>query len=99
MVFQILSERAANKALYPHRVIPGYLEYIPGEYAHRGDRQRIYVHTLHFRLIQEFKGKGYAPLLIEACINDAKTDMKGVAVALNGPFAKKDIFLKNGSVR
>jgi predicted GNAT family acetyltransferase len=77
------------------------LEYIPGEYAHRPviANGYMFIHCIFVGFKKEFKGKGYASLLIEACINDAKTaDMKGVAVVTrNGSFmAKKDIFLKNG---
>jgi len=79
----------------------GMLEYIPGEYAHRPviANGYMFIHCIFVGFKKEFKGKGYASLLIEACINDAKTaDMKGVAVVTrNGSFmAKKDIFLKNG---
>ena len=77
----------------------GMLEYIPGEYAHRpvvADKY-MFIHCIFVGFKNEFKGKGYASLLIEECINEAKkANMKGVAVVTrDGPFmAKKNIFLK-----
>jgi Acetyltransferase (GNAT) family. len=79
----------------------GMLEYIPGEYAHRpvSADGYMFIHCIFVGFKNEFKGKGYASLLIEECINEAKrANMKGVAVVTrNGSFmAKKDIFLKKG---
>lgn len=79
----------------------GMLEYIPGEYAHRpvSADGYMFIHCIFVGFKKEFKGKGYASLLIEECISDAKrANLKGVAVVTrNGSFmAKKDIFLKNG---
>jgi GNAT superfamily N-acetyltransferase len=74
----------------------GMLEYIPGEYAHRPviANGYMFIHCIFVGFKKEFKGKGYASLLIEACINDAKTaDMKGVAVVTrNGSFMAKPDF-------
>ncbi len=79
----------------------GMIEYIPGKYAHRpvSADGYMFVHCIFVGFKNEFKGKGYASLLIETCIDEAKKlNMKGVAVvARNGSFmAKKDIFLKKG---
>ena len=77
------------------------LEYIPGRYAHRPvDAEKyMFIHCVFVGFKKEFKGKGYASALIDACIKDARdTEMKGVAVVTrNGSFmVKKDIFLKKG---
>lgn len=77
----------------------GMLEYIPGEYAHRPVKANgyMFIHCLFVGFKKEFKGKGYASALIDACIKEAKNaDRQGVAVVTrNGSFmAKKDIFLK-----
>lgn len=79
----------------------GMIEYIPGEYAHRPvDAEGfLFIHCLFVGFKKEFKGKGYATLLIEECINDAKNhEMAGVAVVTRkGSFmADHAIFLKNG---
>jgi N-acetylglutamate synthase-like GNAT family acetyltransferase len=79
----------------------GMLEYIPGEYAHRpvDAAGYMFIHCIFVGFKNEFKGKGYASTLIEACINDAREqNMQGVAVVTRkGPFmANKDIFLKKG---
>jgi len=81
----------------------GMLEYIPGKYAHRpvDAEEYMFIHCIFVGFKNEFKGKGYASILIDECINDAKSNtMKGVAVVTrNGSFmAKKDIFLKKGFV-
>jgi N-acetylglutamate synthase-like GNAT family acetyltransferase len=79
----------------------GMIEYIPGKYAHRpvDADGYMFIHCIFVGFRNEFKGKGYATLLIEACIDDARqAGMQGVAVvARKGPFmAKKDIFVKKG---
>lgn len=81
----------------------GMLEYIPGEYAHRPVQAKRYmfIHCLFVGFKKEYKGKGYASLLIEDCIKDAKNkEMLGVAVVVRkGSFmADKRIFLKNGFI-
>ena len=81
----------------------GMLEYIPGQYAHRPVHAEgyMFIHCVFVGFRKEFKGKGYASLLIDECINDAKTSsMQGVAVVTRkGSFmARKDIFLKKGFV-
>lgn len=79
----------------------GMIEYIPGNYAHRPVEADgyLFIHCLYVGLKKEFKGKGYASALIQACIDDAKeTEMKGVAVVTRkGSFMANDlIFLKMG---
>ena len=77
----------------------GMLEYIPRKYAHRpvDAEGYMFIHCIFVGFKKEFKGKGYASLLIEECINDAKKNkMLGVAVVTRkGSFmVNKDIFLK-----
>lgn len=81
----------------------GMIEYMPGEYAHRpvdaGGYMFIQCIFVGFR--KEYKGKGYASAMIDACVEDAKkAGMKGVAtVARKGSFmAKRNIFIKKGFV-
>lgn len=79
----------------------GMIEYIPGELAHRPVYAEgfLFIHCLFVGFKKEFKGKGYATLLIEECIKDAKNSkMSGVAVVTRkGSFmADNNIFLKNG---
>jgi GNAT superfamily N-acetyltransferase len=79
----------------------GMLEYIPGEYAHRpvDAEGYMFIHCVFVGFKREYKGKGYASLLIDECIKEAKDKgMLGVAVVTrNGSFmAKKDIFVKKG---
>lgn len=79
----------------------GMIEYIPGKYAHRpvDADGYMFIHCIFVGFRNEFKGKGYAGSLIEACIDDARqAHMQGVAVvARKGPFmAGKDIFVKFG---
>lgn len=79
----------------------GMLEYIPGRYAHRpvDADGYMFIHCIFVGFRNEFKGKGHATSMIDACIEDAKnTGMKGVAVVTRkGPFmAKRDIFIRRG---
>ncbi len=79
----------------------GMLEYIPGEYAHRPVVAEGYqfIHCVFVGFKNEFKGKGYASLLIDECIEEAKENkMTGVAVITRkGSFmAGNAIFLKKG---
>jgi len=79
----------------------GMIEYIPGKYAHRpvDAEGYLFIHCLFVGFKKEFKGKGYATLLIDECIKDAKnSNMSGVAVVTRkGSFmADNTIFLKNG---
>jgi len=77
----------------------GMLEYIPGEYAHRPvDAQGyMFIHCIFVGFKKEYKGKGYATLLLEACIKEAnEKQMLGVAVVTRkGSFmVNSDFFLK-----
>ena len=81
----------------------GMLEYIPGKHAHRPvDAEGfMFIHCIFVGFKKEFKGKGYASLLIDECLREAKlAGMKGVAVVTRkGAFmAKRDIFVKKGFV-
>lgn len=79
----------------------GMIEYIPGKYAHRPVNADgyMFIHCIFVGFKNEFKGKGYASLLLLDCIKEAKTNkMDGVAVVTRkGSFmAKRDLFIKNG---
>jgi hypothetical protein len=79
----------------------GMLEYIPGKYAHRPVEADgyMFIHCVFVGFKSRFKGKGYASLLIEECIKEAKEkNMLGVAVVTRkGPFmVHNDIFLTKG---
>ena len=79
----------------------GMLEYIPGEYAHRPVEAEgyLFIHCIFVGFKNDYKGKGYASLLIDECIKEAKDKkMFGVAVvARKGPFmVKSNIFFKKG---
>ncbi len=61
----------------------GMLEYLPGKVAHRPVNADgyMFIHCIFVGFKNEFKGKGYASVLIDECINDAKIQkMLGVAV-------------------
>jgi N-acetylglutamate synthase-like GNAT family acetyltransferase len=81
----------------------GMLEYIPGKYAHRpvDADGYMFIQCIFVGFRNEFKGKGYASLMIDECIKEAKNEgMNGVSVVTRkGSFmAKKDIFIKKGFV-
>ncbi|MBP7120122.1 MAG: N-acetyltransferase [Methanolinea sp.] len=81
----------------------GMLEYMPGEYAHRPvDAERyMFIQCIFVGFRKEYKGRGYASAMIDACIEDTKNaGMKGVAtVTRKGSFmAKRDVFIKRGFV-
>ena len=78
----------------------GFIEYVPGEYAWRAVEARDYL-FIHCIWITPNKNKnqGYASVLIDECIKDAREqDKTGVAaVASEGPFMTgKDLYIKNG---
>ena len=52
----------------------GMLEYIPGEYAHRpvDTDGYMFIQCIFVGFRNEFKGKGYASLMIDECISEAK---------------------------
>ena len=77
----------------------GMLEYLPGSLAHRpvNAEHYMFIHCIFVGFKKEFKNKGYASSLIDACIKDAKEKkMLGVAVVTRkGAFmAGNEIFLK-----
>lgn len=79
----------------------GMIEYIPGEFAWRpvDAKGTMFIHCLFVGFKREYKGKGFASLLLEACIQDAKTEnLHGVSVITRqGSFmVGKDLFIKNG---
>lgn len=83
--------------------LQGMLEYIPGKYAHRPveAEEYMFIHCIFVGFKKEYKGKGYASLLIDSCIEETKSNgMKGVAVVTRkGSFmADKKIFLKKGFI-
>jgi hypothetical protein len=82
-------------------VYQGMLEYIPGKYAHRPVNADgyMFIQCIFAGFKKEFKEKGYASLLLDTCIEDAKNqEMLGVAVVTRkGSFmADNRIFLKKG---
>jgi hypothetical protein len=79
----------------------GMIEYIPGKYAHRPVNADgyMFIHCIFVGFKNEYKGKGYASLLLHDCIKEAKANkMDGVTVVTRkGSFmAKRDFFIKNG---
>jgi len=77
------------------------IEYIPGEYCWRPVEAGgyLFIHCIFVGFKREYKGKGYASLLVDDCVLDAKKDNKlGVAVITRkGSFmAVKELFIKNG---
>jgi GNAT superfamily N-acetyltransferase len=59
----------------------GFIEYIPGEHAWRAVNAEGYMFIHCVWVAGKSKGKGYATLLLNACIKDAeKNEMKGVTV-------------------
>lgn len=79
----------------------GMIEYLPGEHCWRpvDADGYLFIHCVFVGFKKEYKRKGYASLLLDECIKDARGEnMNGVAVVTRkGPFmVGKDIFLKNG---
>jgi hypothetical protein len=77
----------------------GMIEYIPGKYAHRpvSAVNYLFIHCIFVGFKKEYKNKGFASMLIDECISDAKAQgLKGVAIVTReGPFmVGKEIFLK-----
>jgi len=59
----------------------GFIEYIPGEFAWRPVNAKGYTFIHCIWVAGKSRGKGYATLLLNECVKDAKkTGMKGVAV-------------------
>lgn len=79
--------------------VQGMIEYIPGEYSWRpvDAKGYMFIHCIFVGFKSKYKGKGYASLLIDGCIKEAKEQNKdGVAVVTRkGSFmVGKEIFLK-----
>ncbi len=86
--------------IHPEGGYQGMIEYIPGEYAHRPVKAEgyMFIHCLFVGFRKEYKGRGYASLLIEECIKESRNSgYKGVAVvARRGSFmADSGIFINN----
>jgi len=76
----------------------GFIEYIPGEFAWRAVDAEGYMFVHCIWVAGKSKGKGYATLLLNECMKEArKTEMKGVAaLASEGNWlAGKKFFLKH----
>jgi len=89
------------KALMVSGSYQGMIEYIPGRYVHRPvfAEGYLFVHCLFVGFKKEYKGKGYASLLLDTCIQEARDlHLEGVAVVTRkGSFmADAAIFLKYG---
>lgn len=95
------SEGMRYKVLYSedNRTI-GMIEYIPGEFAWRAvDAPGYMVIHCVCNFSKNFRGKGYASRMVDACIEDAyKENMKGVAVVTRKGvwMVGKDLFIKKG---
>jgi len=79
----------------------GMIEYIPGEYCWRpvDAGGYMFIHCLFTGFKRAYKGKGYASLLLDECLKEAKNEnMFGVtAVTRKGSFMiGKEFFLKHG---
>ncbi len=82
----------------------GFIEYIPAEYCWRPVEANGYnfIHCLFVGFKKEFKGKGYASMLIDECIRDSKRSKKsGVAIVTRKTsfMVGSEIFLKKGFVK
>ncbi|MBX2976540.1 MAG: GNAT family N-acetyltransferase [Ignavibacteriaceae bacterium] len=81
--------------------VQGMIEYLSGEYCWRPVDAKgfMFIHCLFVGFKKKYKNKGYASLLIDKCIEDAKeSDKLGVAVVTRaGSFmVGKEIFIKKG---
>ncbi|MCK4679470.1 MAG: GNAT family N-acetyltransferase [Bacteroidales bacterium] len=90
------------KTLYSEKDGPqGMIEYIPGEYCWRPVEAKgyLFIHCVFVGYKKAYKGQGYASLLVDECLRDAKKQkLYGVAVVTRkGSFmVGKELFLKNG---
>lgn len=78
----------------------GMIEYIPGKYCWRPVEANgyMFIHCIFVGFKRAYKGKGYASLLLDQCLKDAKKEkMYGVTVITRkGAFmAGKELFIKN----
>ncbi|OHD06880.1 MAG: GNAT family N-acetyltransferase [Spirochaetes bacterium GWD1_27_9] len=79
----------------------GMIEYLPGEFCYRpvDASGYMFIHCIFVGFKNAYKNKGYASLLIEECVKDAKSNnLNGVAVVTReGSFmVGKQLFIKNG---
>jgi len=79
----------------------GMIEYIPGKYCWRPVEASgyMFIHCIFVGFKRAYKGKGYASVLLDECLKEAKKEkMYGVAVVTRkGPFmVGKEFFVKNG---
>lgn len=77
----------------------GFIEYMPGEFAWRGINAKDYMVIHCIWVVGKNKGKGYGSMLLQECLNDAKTaGMSGVCVVASDKtwLPKKGLFIKNG---
>jgi GNAT superfamily N-acetyltransferase len=76
----------------------GFIEYTPGEFAWRAVNAKGYMFVHCIWVAGKSKGRGYATLLLNGCLKDAKTTgMKGVAVVTSEGnwLVGKKFFLKH----
>jgi hypothetical protein len=96
------SEGMKIKTLYSHNDgTQGMIEYIPAAYCWRPVEAvgYMFIHCIFVGFKNTYKNKGYATLLLNECIADARREnMHGVAVTTRkGAFmAGKELFMKNG---
>jgi Acetyltransferase (GNAT) family len=79
----------------------GFIEYIPGEYAWRAVNSEGYMFIHCLWVVGQSKGKGYAKLLLDECIKDAKKQkMNGVTMLTSEGnwLVSKHIFERAGFV-
>ena len=77
----------------------GFIEYLPGEYAWRAVHAEGYMFIHCLWVVGKSKGKGYARILLDECINDARAaGMNGVAMITSERvwLAGKNLLLKHG---
>jgi len=79
----------------------GMIEYIPGEFCWRpvAAKEYMFIHCVFVGFKKMYQKKGYATLLLNECIKDAKKQkLKGVAVVTSKSsfMAGKELFIKNG---
>ncbi len=79
--------------------VQGMIEYVPGEYCWRpvSATGYMFIHCIFVGFKKQYKGKGFASMLLEQCENDAaEQGMNGVAVVTRkGSFmAGKELFEK-----
>jgi GNAT superfamily N-acetyltransferase len=96
------SEGMRVKTLYSQKDgTQGMIEYIPGEYCWRpvDAEGYMFIHCIFVGFKRDYKNKGYATLLLNECVEDAKkAHTYGVAATTRkGAFmAGKELFVKNG---